>query len=356
MFIQQLQIHNFRCFKFLHLEFNQRIILLQGPNGSGKTSLLEALYFAAYRRSFRTAISSELINYDVLNAFNIQLTGISSPQDAIWNITAGCSIQEKFFKVNNQPVRSFKSLIDIYRIISLTEDDVMIIKGAPALRRAFIDQSIVLESPEFIKILWHYKKILQSRNTLLYNNSIDSLLYETWTFQLWTYACMIEKKRIETLCFLEKFLKKFCLEFLQTSCSLSYHNTLLASCYENFDDFMKDNLLLYTKERAAHRSLFGPHLHNIEIILSDTHPAKSFSSRGMQKFLIFLLKIAQVYLLNQNIIFLIDDFFVDLDQKRIEYLSSLLADLDIQLFFTSPLTSSFGLESAFNKFQVINFS
>ncbi|MGC2310589.1 MAG: DNA replication and repair protein RecF [Candidatus Babeliaceae bacterium] len=335
MFITTLQLYQFRCFSSLKLDFEKPIVIIEGCNGTGKTSLLEALYFMSYKRSFRTASPHDLINYTMGDAFHIKVAGkdTESPESA-WNLAAGYSPTQKTLKLNDKS-SSFQEISALYRTISLTEDDLLLIKGQPAVRRTFIDQTLCLMYSEYLKVLRHYKKILEARNKLLESIHVDYASYLVWSQQLWVSAQVIEKYRLQLLQSLENHLKQLLSLFLEIDFSLQYHATYLTTTHTTFEDFLQEHPLIYEKERRAQRSLCGPHLHDIQFVVQEKS-ARDFSSRGMQKLLVVLLKIAQIQLLNKRIIFLIDDFFLDLDTIRLTLLGKILSELGIQLFITAP--------------------
>jgi DNA replication and repair protein RecF len=337
MFVTHLQLQNFRCFPSLSLNFDKSLVLIEGANGLGKTSLLEALYTACYKRSFRTAFIRELIKYQMPEsnhdqAFHIKVLGKSD--DTSWKLSLGYSAQQTLWRLNEEDI-SFMQVSSLYSPLAITEDDMMLITGAPAVRRSFLDQTLCLRSPAYIKAIRYYKKILEARNALLENSTLDYSLYQAWSSQFWEYALGIEKERRMLLAALENRINILSKDFIEAPFYLSYEAALSTQAHNSFEEFIEKNPFLYEREKRARRSLWGPHLDEINIIL-DHKKVKSFASRGMHKLLVILLKMAQVFMLEKKAVFLIDDFFLDLDASRLNKLIRLLYDLNLQIFITCP--------------------
>ena len=144
LFLERVHIKNFRCFSDIDLAFTSPIVLIQGLNGSGKTSLLEALYYVCYLRSFRTHLPKEMLQFEHSNFF---IKVIFRDQNFTHEIQAGFSNAKRLVKIDNKAISSYKELMNYYRVIGLTEDDMFLIKGGPQERRVFIDQLLLLIRP-----------------------------------------------------------------------------------------------------------------------------------------------------------------------------------------------------------------
>jgi len=109
-------------------------------------------------------------------------------------------------------------------------------------------------------------------------------------------------------------------------------------CQQRFEQFWAESQHIFAQEQHQRRSLFGAHLDDFEIIFQG-HRSKNFASRGQQKLIIVLIKIAQIKQLIKNkgpALFLLDDFMADFDKNRAQRLIMILNELKIQLIFTSP--------------------
>ena len=154
LLLSTIVLKQFRCFDHITIDLNSPIVLVCGANGAGKTSLLEALYYACYLRSFRTHLSRDLIALGKESFFVKFLIRDGSQDNLIdHTIQIGFTNNKRLVKVDNKTAVSYKDLLLYYRIISLTEDDLKLIQDGPEERRAFVDQALLLNDTSFIAII-----------------------------------------------------------------------------------------------------------------------------------------------------------------------------------------------------------
>ena len=349
MRITSLQLKNFRCFDALTLSFDAPIILIEGLNGAGKTSLLEALHYLCYLRSFRTHLPQELIQFGHDNFF---IKAQLQAQDATdHEVQVGFGNKKRLVKVDNQAITSYKELLQLYRIVTVTEDDLGLIKEGPEIRRLFVDGHAVLSNPDFALVLRRSKDIVENRNALLKKGgSFES--YQLWSQQLWARSSTIQETRIALLAGLqqeiEKLIQRYFMQEFSISLSYAPKKKLLAS----WEEFYAHSPNLYSEEMRFARSLFGAHLDDFTIHFKEAK-SKNFASRGQQKLIAILIKAAQLKLLGQQdrpAILLLDDFMTDFDHAKIQIVLKLLKELEIQLIFTCPTPAS-PLEKALTEYS-----
>lgn len=314
--------------------------MIQGMNGSGKSSLIEALHYACYLKSFRTYTPRELTAFNATSFFiKVFLTSTSHESSFNHEIQVGCSGTKKLVKVDQMAVSSYKELTQYYRVITLTEDDLGLIKGGPELRRSFLDQALILHDADTVSHLKAYKVIAHNRNALLQQRTIDEESYHIWTRQLWEQSQIIQRYRRELLKNLEKTTNSILASFfpMQVSLSLEYQAKKMQEG-QTYDDFIQEHSTLFSQERTYGRSLFGAHLDDMYIRFQGTN-SKQYASRGQQKLSVVLIKIAQLkelYAAKGPAIFLLDDFMTDFDTDTGIRILDILMSLNIQLIFTSP--------------------
>jgi DNA replication and repair protein RecF len=340
--IQKLQIRNFRCFSQHDLIITNDIVLLIGPNGSGKTSILEALHYICYLRSFRAASPKDLVAFEQENFFLKALIVHNHVEEH--EIQIGFSRKKKLVRVDQRSIDSYKELHNYYKIVTLTEDDLDIIKGAPEVRRTYIDQAVLLHDSDYSAVMRTYKTILNNRNALLAHSYIDMQSYRIWTEQLWQQSRMIQDARNAVLQKLEATMNRLLAEYVSLSIqvSLCYSAKKNTRDVANCETFLNENNDLYDQEKVMRRTLFGSHLDDMLICYKNVS-SRSFASRGQQKLVVLLLKVAQILELhacNQPVIFLLDDFLTDFDPIICQKLIALLTTLSIQLIFTCPAEGS----------------
>lgn len=335
--LKTISIKNFRCFKSVNFDLDAEIILLQGPNGSGKTSLLEALHYGSNLRSFRTRIPKELIKFGT-DCFFIR---ISSPTQ---EMSVGVAGSKRQVKLNQKPVTSFCQLRTFHTVMTVTEDDLMLIKGSPEERRLFLDNLLVLLDPALADLFKEYRIVVNNRNALLFKGfyAFDELV--VWTKKLWELSKVIQTKRTELI----KDLSLSSKEFIT-----SYFDDLYEIHYEYSSKYVLENLLweeflvfwkttIFNQECRFKRTLFGSHTDDL-LLSFNSKSARFYASRGQQKLMLMLIKMAQVTLLrkliseDEGITFLIDDFMTDFDEQIMKKIISAGKSLKIQLIFTSPV-------------------
>lgn len=337
MKITKIHLKGFRCFVDHEVLLDKPITLIQGPNGSGKTSILEALHYACYLRSFRTHTPRELVNF-ASEASSIKLEGFTllDGQREPLALQVGFSGTKRKVKLNGKTISSYRELLEAYRVVTIIEEDVMLIKGAPELRRSFIDQALFLFDPSYTELLRRYKKVLKQRNALLASSMCDRDSYDIWTEQLLGLTSEIQVARKSLLQNLELEANRLIDKFFDEKDS---KNGVAAPCIKLSYKPKRCDDQRFEKERLFKRSLFGAHLDDFSIFFED-RLSKQYASRGQQKLVAMILKIAQLYLLKGPAVVLIDDFMTDFDDSRIALFLKLLASSDYQLVFTSPLVES----------------
>jgi DNA replication and repair protein RecF len=343
----QLHLKQFRCFSHIELQFDASRVLIQGANGSGKTSLLEALHYLCYLRSFRTHIPQDLVHAGAPSFFiKARFNDAHAQIPLVHEAQVGFSHRRRLVKIDDHAVSSYKELLSHYRVLTLTEDDILLVTGGPDIRRTFIDQALLLYDSSFVIPIRKLRSCLEQRNALLQDPRHTLDAYLIWTEQLWNISIQIQEQRRALLNRLEQEISSLGAKkegdsttriFPEIVCR--YVPKLIPEGITHLQDFMKIHPDLPAKEKLWGRTLFGAHLDDIMLSFQDKK-SKTFASRGQQKLIVLLLKTALARLLNQHggpkPIFLLDDFMTDFDDSRIAQLVDLLYILENQLIFTCP--------------------
>lgn len=333
--ITNVQLKNFRCFTNFQIDLDHPIILFEGLNGTGKTSLLEALHYLCYLRSFRTYSPQELVQFGQ-ETFFIKAR-VQAEQNESYDLQVGFGNKKRLVKINEKAVATYKELLDYYRVITLNEDDLLLIKEGPDLRRLFIDQAIILSAPEHAATSRRVRDVIDNRNALLKKGGSQES-YHLWSEQLWKLSVAISKSRIEALALLEQEIKELIARYFDNSFEIQFSYVPKKNYHFSYEEFLDKNPQLYHDEMRFGRSLFGSHLDDFSIRFKEIS-SRTYASRGQQKLIILLLKAAQVKSLQSlkgKSVLLLDDFMTDFDHDRARHLITLLTDLGIQLLFTVP--------------------
>jgi len=348
LIIQNLTLQNFRCFEEKTLSFDGRLVVIEGPNGSGKSSLLEALHYCCYLRSFRTHLHRDLIQLEkkhffIKVGFHQEQTGTTD------SIQIGYSSKEgKVVKCNQKVIQSYKDIASQFRIITLTADDLDLIQGAPELRRDFLNYALLLKNPNLVPLFRDYKKIVTQRNSLLMQQSQTKSFHDElyiWTQKLWEQGKLIRHERIDYLKGLEGRLNNLLSDYFNTekeqlTVKFEYK---AKNCNEDnsFKTFWAQHQIkCLPREHEWRRSLFGVHLDDVSIIFQNKR-ARVYASRGQQKLLVLLMRVAQLQELSaqgEPGVLLLDDFMTDFDHSRVEKSIAVLKDLQFQMFLSCPIS------------------
>ena len=290
MHIQTITLKNFRCFEQLSLTLDKPVVLISGLNGTGKTSLLEALHYTCYLRSFRTFSPGELAMFGQ-QSFFIKVNLANEQDQTSHEINIGFSGKRRNVKIDQRHVVSYKELLSYYRAITLTEDDLALIKEGPQVRRAFIDQAIMISNPDFIQTIKKLQHSADSRNSLFKGRLVrDS--YDFWTEQLWEISGLVRAQRRAGLKELELRVDSLRRAYFEHEPAIEYiyQGKKELTGEHTFEEFQAAHPNLMAEEMQQGRSLFGAHLDDFTITFRE-QKSRIFASRGQQKLIIMLLKI-----------------------------------------------------------------
>ncbi len=349
MFLQELHIKQFRCFEDKKILFSKPITVIIGNNGMGKTSIMEAIYYLSYFKSFRTHTPLELMHTDAdsffLKGYFLQSSVVSLEEEYHQHsIQIGYNHKKKSIKFDEKPIVSYKDVLSFFQVVTLTEDDIDLIKGAPSARRAFIDQAVLIAQPESLELYRVFKTIVQHRNKLLdrYNHS-DLLEFEIWTQKLWEISYKIQELRKKVALQIQYQVNQLMKQYFDDIYEITImYEVKSIGKYDEFSLFWKDSTSLFEQERFARRSLFGAHLDDLAFQIKDKK-ARVFASRGQQKLIILLCKFSLTMIEGSNQskpLFLIDDFISDFDKIRLKNLIKFFSICKNQIIITAPFFDS----------------
>ena len=169
LFLHNLEIKQFRCFNNKNVEFSRQFSIIIGDNGSGKTSLAEAIHYLCYMKSFRCSNISDLICHD-FNSFFLKgnFTTIQNQSDDLMHsIQVGYTDKKKVIKLDNKVVTTYKEIFNLFQVITLLEDDIYLVRGNPLARRTFIDQAALFINPSYLDTYRKLKNIIQKQKCII---------------------------------------------------------------------------------------------------------------------------------------------------------------------------------------------
>ena len=313
MILKTLRVQNFRTHSDFILEIGEKSTLISGANGSGKTSLLEAIYFALQGTSFRSS-DKEILRNDGSSWFRIDL---KDSKDSLRTIIFNDVIQKskKQFLVDGNKKARLSANLRI-PVVLFEPDDLQLLSGSPTRRRNFLDYFLSQIFPSFQLALARYNKALKQRNNLLKRDNVSKDELFPWNLMLAEYGAEIISKRQDFLELLNSKIEEVYFEIsgVKDEIKIDYlgekvsKNEILAILSENIE---RDKILGYTN--------FGPHKHDIQFIFNKK-PAQNVASRGENRSLVLALKFIETDILadltSKRPIVLLDDVFSELDDDR----------------------------------------
>jgi len=282
---------------------------------------------------------SDLVCHDHDSFF---LKGSFTPTDQLVDehtIQVGYANKKKAIKVDGKIVSTYKDIFELFQVVTLLEDDINLIKGYPAQRRSFMDQSVLFLRTGYLKEFRDFKRILQSRNALLSKGVTDRLELDIWTEKLWNHSIQISMHRSEVLQKVEKVMNELLKTYFDDiyKITIQYESKHVQKS-ENFHDFKQRMSYIFHQESFIKRSQFGAHLDDF-IVKIDGRNARLYASRGQQKLIALLCKLSLISLANKNAfspVILVDDFIADFDSKRLKNIVKFFVNCKNQVIITTP--------------------
>ncbi|MCL1126211.1 DNA replication/repair protein RecF [Shewanella surugensis] len=331
MSLTRLHIDTFRNISSAQLSLGEGINLIYGPNGSGKTSLLEAIYFLGMGRSFRSHLSQRVIQYNEEQLTLFAQLSSNEQQDKIGlrRLKNG-DIQ---VKINGENIKRLSVLADTLPIQVITPESFSLLFEGPKSRRQFIDWGAFHTDPHFYQAWSNVRRILKQRNQLLKNNSPYYTL-QVWDKELVKYAQLVTEIRSQYIDSLNEQLKGIIEEFLPRI-------EVKVSFTRGWDSKTEYAGLLeaqYQRDLSIGYTISGPHKADLRLRVGNV-PVQDALSRGQLKLLVCALRIAQGKLLkqqtNKSSIYLVDDLPSELDAQHRKLLLQQLSDTGAQVFVTA---------------------
>lgn len=393
MFVHSLELENFRNYETLSLNFDSETTVFFGANAQGKTNILEALYLCSCARSHRTGRDRELIRWGC-DSYQVQIQfqreneaeeklriiyreeNLQKPnQDDDTSSNRGGD-QKNFreaslFLGKKEPFKERKifhngfqldklsDLFGLFQTVIFAPEDLMIVKGSPAVRRRFIDILISQVSRSYFRDLQRYQQILRQRNLLLKKarehsgkgkkdsiaQQLELVSMDTWNQELAVCGARLVKKRYEILSQIQEEAQKSlqCLSDGSEEIQVIYHGpsglnpeedekTVQNAFYNRLCQTTQEDILKGSSSQGPHRDDFD--------LLVNQRLAKVDASQGQQRSIVLALKMAELALIEtateESPVLLLDDVLSELDQKRRNGLFEAIQGRQVFMTCTDP--------------------
>ena len=356
MQITELTLRSYRSYETLHLAFDPGVQIFLGANAQGKTNIIEALYYAAFGRSHRTSSDAELIRVGADGAhIGLSFRRHDVPGELSFTFARGA---RRRITYAGESLRQ-RDLVGILPMVLFSPEDIFLVKGAPALRRRYLDAELSQASPAYYGELLRYTRILKQRNAVLKDirerlAAPDDL--SPWDAQLARSAAYIVTRRIAAVAQLGALSARV-QAVLAAGEELALAYEIAGAGVEDFaeDDMTESLHVWYNKMLCEGRARdiaraatgVGPHLDDLVLRVGGMS-LRSYGSQGQQRTGALALKLAELFYLQENIgeapILLLDDVMSELDADRRRALLDFIRHEHIQTFITATDAAYFPAE------------
>jgi DNA replication and repair protein RecF len=326
MTLTQLNIHNIRNINQAKIALHPQFNIIHGLNGSGKTSILEAIYLLGTGRSFRTREVAPLLSYNetALTVFaKVDVDDSISIQKSNTGLT--------HVKLNQQTCSRSSELAHYLPCQIIYQDIFQIIDAGPSIRRSLLDWGLFHVEPSYNFLLKEYRHVLKQRNALL-RQKAGIKNFMPWDKLLVEMGVEIDALRTVYFKDWAEVFQMFLAQLTDVPCTINYYKGWdKKSRGLDFADVLKEQ---FASDSLRQFTNAGPHQADI-LFDSMELKAKQSLSRGQQKIILIALKLAQTSLLSTPCVYLFDDVISELDGNHIDRLLNSLAKLNGQFFFTA---------------------
>lgn len=334
MHLKKLDVHGLRNLKGIQLSLSPGANLFYGENGSGKTSLLEAIHLLGRGRSFRTRTLNPIINQQEESC---TVFGLLEKEGSSLPIGVSRSRQGDFqFKVNGQSINNASSLAETMPLLVLDSESFHLLDGGPKHRRQYVDWGVFHVEHQYRSIWQNFKRTLKQRNSLLRHDRIDDAEMSVWDQEFVELAEQINSFR-------EAYLQELIPRIQWVISELSAMQGLEFKHYAGWDNTRPlTDILVSDKQRDRLTKItgHGPHRADLRVKLNK-QSANDVLSRGQIKILVTAMQIAQGFLFHERTgcqcLYLLDDLPAELDLQHREKVGELLHRLGAQTFITGVI-------------------
>jgi len=347
VFLRSIYISNFRNYQEASFSFSKKITCITGNNGSGKTNLLDAIYYLCITKSYFAATDFQNIRH---GETSFAMRGEFFENDLPHAVK--CKVEKdkrKDFYLEDNRYEKLSDHVGKFPIVFSTPNDVELIYGGSEERRRFIDLMLSQTDHVYLENLQEYNRLLLQRNALLKKfadtNSFNAPLLEVYDSRMVKPAGYLYESRKNAISEIIPFINKTCnhLSDANEDMSIGYESDMLNG---DMGSLLAQHV---ERDRILRRTTNGIHRDEL-VFLMNNHIIRKFASQGQQKSFLISLKLGLYRWLKNKIavapFLLLDDIFDKLDQHRSAKLLELIAQDDFgQVFITD--TQRHRLESVF---------
>jgi DNA replication and repair protein RecF len=339
MYVTHLSLADFRSYASVELAVEPGVTTFVGPNGQGKTNLLEALCYAATLSSHRVAGDAPLVRIGAERAV-VRVALVREGRSCLVEIEIVPGKANRA-RLNRASVRRPRDIVGVLRTVLFSPEDLALVKGDPGERRRFLDDLLVARAPRMGGVRADYDRVLKQRNALLKSagatRSPDLRTLDVWDAHLAAAGAELLAARLELVATLAPLVDKAYNAVSRGSGStgLAYRSSLGDEALQPDREVLAAALLnelsrVRQSELERGISLVGPHRDDLVISLGSM-ATRGYASQGESWSVALALRLASYHLLSREgaePVLILDDVFAELDEERRNRLASLVASAE----------------------------
>ncbi len=371
MHVTALGLVDFRSYPQVEVTLEPGVTSFVGPNGQGKTNLVEAIHYVATHGSHRVASDAPLVRAGATRAVVRTEIHTDTDRDLVVEIEINPGKSNRA-RLNRSPVPRPREVLGLLRSVLFAPEDLALVKGDPSERRRFLDELLTLRSPRMAGVRQDYDRVLKQRNSLLRSASLarrqgrsgsgegQLRTLEVWDDHLARTGSELLATRLELL------------ESIRPLVAASYDAVAKGKGHARLDykssvplqpgvsgrDQLAEALLAAVQEKRADEldrgvSLVGPHRDDVLLGLGDL-PAKGYASHGESWSFALALRLASYELLRSDgsePVLILDDVFAELDTQRRDRLAELVSPAQ-QVLVTAAVAADVPAQLTGTRFEV----
>jgi DNA replication and repair protein RecF len=325
MAVTRIALTNFRSYTDRVFNLDPGVTLIVGPNGSGKTNILEALYVFATTKSFRAR--DEALIQQGSDVLRIE---VASPElEYSFAYQKNPTITKKV--THNGVKKSLRSHVGTIPVVLFEPGDLQLLAGPPSARRVYMDTILCQTDPDYLQALNEYKRALKQRNALLRDHEyISTDMLFAWNVQLVGPGLVIRLKRQGFVDYLHQKLPQLYESIAGKSHELEIlYQPSPAITITGESDFLAELEAHVQRDSMAGFTTIGPHRDDLQVMF-DGHPIDARASRGEHRSVVLALKLAELDYQSEfarsRPLFMLDDVFSELDAYRRGFLLEAIGD------------------------------
>jgi len=371
VYVTALGLLDFRSYQQAEVQLTPGVTAFVGPNGHGKTNLVEAIHYTATLGSHRVANDAPLVRAGATRAIVRTDIHCQYDRDVVVELEINPGRANRA-RVNRSPVPRPREVLGLLRTVLFAPEDLALVKGDPSERRRFLDELLTLRSPRMAGVRQDYDRVLKQRNSLLRSASMarrqnrsgaaegQLRTLEVWDSHLARAGSDLLATRLELLESLRPLVSGSydAVARGKGNARLEYKSSVVLEPGVTSREQLGEVLLEAVREKRPDElergvSLVGPHRDDVVLGLGDL-PAKGYASHGESWSFALALRLASYELLRADWgepVLILDDVFAELDTQRRDRLAELVAPAE-QVLVTAAVAADVPLELSGARFDV----